>query len=160
MWKQTTFVLTVLIITTNNLGKHISLFEEVESNWNFVFSKLISFSPEFASVFNSFPWSVVLNLSWICTIRILEIHSRFLYISLHVFVQCKLDAYQFQNANEHNDCVDFMQNSQTVVNLMRKVKISHTKINNKKTNQTIGLLNTAKFAELGNQLSHWNTSSN
>lgn len=55
MWKQTTFVLTVLIITTNNLGKHISLFEEVESNWNFVFSKLISFSPEFASVFNSFP---------------------------------------------------------------------------------------------------------
>lgn len=66
-------------------------------------------------------------------------------------MQCKLDAYQFQNANEHND---FMQNSQTVVNLMRKVKISHTKINNKKTNQTIGLLNTAKFAELGNQLSH------
>lgn len=47
-------------------------------------------------------------------------------------MQCKLDAYQFQNANEHNDCVDFMQNSQTVVNLMRKVKISHTKINNKK----------------------------
>lgn len=44
-------------------------------------------------------------------------------------MQCKLDAYQFQNANEHND---FMQNSQTVVNLMRKVKISHTKINNKK----------------------------
>lgn len=66
-------------------------------------------------------------------------------------MQCKLDAYQFQNANEHND---FMQNSQTVVNLMRKVKISHTKINNKKTNQTIGLLNTAKLAELGNQLSH------
>lgn len=66
-------------------------------------------------------------------------------------MQCKLDAYQFQNANEHND---FMQNGQTVVNLMRKVKISHTKINNKKTNQTIGLLNTAKFAELGNQLSH------
>lgn len=66
-------------------------------------------------------------------------------------MQCKLDAYQFQNANEHND---FMQNSQTVVNLMRKVKISHTKINNKKTNQTIGLLNSAKFAELGNQLSH------
>lgn len=66
-------------------------------------------------------------------------------------MQCKLDAYQFQNANEHND---FMQNSQTVVNLMRKVKISHTKINNKKNNQTIGLLNTAKFAELGNQLSH------
>lgn len=160
MWKQTTFVLTVLIITTNNLGKHISLFEEVESNWNFVFSKLISFSPEFASVFNSFPSSVVLTLSWICTIRILEIHSRFLYISHHVFVQCKLDAYQFQNTNEHNDCVDFMQNSQTVVNLMRKVKISHTKINNKKTNQTIGLLNTAKLAELGNQLSHWNTSPN
>lgn len=47
-------------------------------------------------------------------------------------MQCKLDAYQFQNANENNDCVDFMQNSQTVVNLMRKVKISHTKINNKK----------------------------
>lgn len=47
-------------------------------------------------------------------------------------MQCKLDAYQFQNANEHNECVDFMQNSQTVVNLMRKVKISHTKINNKK----------------------------
>lgn len=66
-------------------------------------------------------------------------------------MQCKLDAYQFQNANEHND---FMQNSQTVVNLMRKVKISHTKINNKKNNQTIGLLNTAKFDELGNQLSH------
>lgn len=44
-------------------------------------------------------------------------------------MQCKLDAYQFQNANEHND---FMQNSQTVVNLMRKEKISHTKINNKK----------------------------
>lgn len=67
-------------------------------------------------------------------------------------MQCKLDAYQFQNANEHND---FMQNSQTVVNLMRKVKISHTKINKKKkNNQTIGLLNTAKFAELGNQLSH------
>lgn len=58
MWKQTTFVLTVLIITTNNLGKHISMFEEVETNWNFdlyFFSKLISFSPEFASVFNSFP---------------------------------------------------------------------------------------------------------
>lgn len=36
-------------------------------------------------------------------------------------MQCKLDAYQFQNANEHNDCVDFMQNSQTVVNLMRNV---------------------------------------
>lgn len=53
-----------------------------------------------------------------CTIRILEIHCRDLYIS----VQCKLDAYQFQNANEHNDCVYFMQNSQTVANFYAQSK--------------------------------------